>query len=223
MDRRSSGDQVAAHIRRMVFDGELRPGDRVRQDEIAEQLGVSRIPVREAIIALDREGWVTIEPHRGAYVNGLDPEYIHDHYELFGDLFGLMARRVVERGDSSGLAALVSVAKEVEAAEDPETFNAANLGFISALNRAAKAPRLTSVARVMTSIVPGNFFVEVPGAMEIQRKAVKGITRSLKAGDAPRAFEQFREALARQGDAVVELLDGRGFFAVDAPAEAASS
>ena len=94
MIRRSSGDLVAAHLRRMVFEGEYKPGDRVRQDEIAAELGVSRIPVREAIIALDREGWVTVEPHRGAFVRGIDADYVRDHYELYGLVFGLMASRV---------------------------------------------------------------------------------------------------------------------------------
>jgi len=46
MDRRSSSDLVAVHIRSLVFNGELRQGDRMRQDEIAQRLGVSRIPVR---------------------------------------------------------------------------------------------------------------------------------------------------------------------------------
>jgi DNA-binding GntR family transcriptional regulator len=213
MDRRSSGDQVAAHIRRMVFEGDLRPGDRVRQDEIAENLGVSRIPVREAIIALDREGWVTIEPHRGAYVNGLDPDYVRDHYELFGSIFALVARRVVERGDAAGMAAIVAASAEVAVAQDPEAFNLANRAFLGALHRAARAPRLRSVARVMTSIVPGNFFAVVPGALETQRTGLAAVTRSLEAGDADAAAEEFRRVLARQGDAVVELLDGRGLFA----------
>src|SRR6478736_7975099 len=97
MIRRSSGDLVAAHLRRMVFDGEYKPGDRVRQDEIPAELGVSRIPVSEAIIALEREGWVTVEPHRGAFVNGLDADFIRDHFELHGAIVGLTAARVVQR------------------------------------------------------------------------------------------------------------------------------
>ena len=89
MDRRSSGDLVAVHIRSLIFNGELRQGDRVRQDEIARRLGVSRIPVREAIIALDREGWLEITPHRGAFVHGLDEDSLRDHYELLGLVYGL--------------------------------------------------------------------------------------------------------------------------------------
>lgn len=223
MERRSSGDQVASHIRWMVYSGQLRPGDRVRQDDIAAQLGVSRIPVREAIIALDREGWVTIEPHRGAYVNGLDPGYIHDHYELYGLLFGLTARRVIERADDAGLAAVASAAKAVADADDVTAFNAANTAFLQTLNHVAAAPRLTSLARIMTSVVPGNFFAEVPGTMELQRKGVAAVARAIKAGDADRAAHEFQVLLGRHGDAVVRLLEGRGVFAEpDGPGAAAS-
>ena len=97
----------------MVFDGEYKPGDRVRQDEIAAELGVSRIPVREAIIALDREGWVTVEPHRGAFVRGIDADYVRDHYELYGLVFGLLAARVAERADDAGLERLLADAAAV--------------------------------------------------------------------------------------------------------------
>ena len=95
IDRPSSGDLVAIHVRTLIFNGELRQGDRVHQDDIARQLGVSRIPVREAIIALDREGWLTITPHRGAFVHGLDEDSLRDHYELLGLVYGLAARRAV--------------------------------------------------------------------------------------------------------------------------------
>jgi len=77
--RRGSGDQAASYIRRLIFDGDLRPGERVPQDEVARVLGMSRIPVREALIALEREGWVTIELHRGAFVNAISQDTVRDH------------------------------------------------------------------------------------------------------------------------------------------------
>jgi DNA-binding GntR family transcriptional regulator len=55
--RVSSGEQVRQYVRRRIFDGVLKQGQRVPQDAIAKTLGVSRIPVREALIALEREGW----------------------------------------------------------------------------------------------------------------------------------------------------------------------
>jgi DNA-binding GntR family transcriptional regulator len=223
MIRRSSGDLVAAHLRRMVFTGEYRPGDRVRQDEIAAELGVSRIPVREAIIALDREGWVTVEPHRGAFVRGIDADYVRDHYELYGLIFGLMASRVVQRADDEGRARVLAAAKVVADADasDPGEFNSVNRAFLRILQEECHAPRLTSMARVMTSIVPGNFFREVPGAVDGQRRGVAAVARAIKAGDADRASAAFRSLLRDQGDAVVEILDARGLFAPPPTAAAA--
>ncbi len=68
---------------------------RVPQDAIAQELGVSRIPVREALIVLEREGWVTNEMHRGAFINTLDEPTVHDHYELFGLIYGFAAKRAL--------------------------------------------------------------------------------------------------------------------------------
>lgn len=212
---------MAAHLRRMVFEGEYKPGDRVRQDEIAAELGVSRIPVREAIIALDREGWVTVEPHRGAFVRGIDADYVRDHYELYGLVFGLMASRAAERADDAGRERVLVAAKAVASADagDPRAFNDTNRAFLRTLEDVADAPRLTSMARVMTSIVPGNFFRQVPGAIDSQRKGVAAVAKAIKSSDPDKAAAEFRTLLRGQGEAVVELLEARGIFS---PAPAAT-
>src|SRR3954452_14656329 len=126
IDRPSSGDLVAIHVRSLIFNGMLRQGDRVHQDDIARRLGVSRIPVREAIIALDREGWLTITPHRGAFVHGLDEDALRDHYELLGLVYGLAARRPTERASDDGLQELRDAQQQLAAAESPETLHDAN-------------------------------------------------------------------------------------------------
>ena len=204
----------------MIFAGEYKPGDRVRQDEIAAELGVSRIPVREAIIALDREGWVTVEPHRGAFVRGIDADYVRDHYELYGLVFGLMASRVAERADEEGRTRLRAAAAEVASADpsDPRAFNDRNRAFLATLEEVASAPRLSSMARVMTSIVPGNFFREIPGAIAGQRRGVAAVSTAIEADDPDRAAAEFRGLLRAQGEAVVGLLEARGIFTEPAPA-----
>src|SRR3954464_14937235 len=122
--RRSSGDEAALLIRRMIFDGELRPHDRVPQDDTAAVLGISRIPVREALIALEREGWVTIAPHRGAFVSELDEPAVRDHFELYGLTFGLAARRAIERGPDALVAAVEPLVRAAIDEEDPDRFGA---------------------------------------------------------------------------------------------------
>ncbi len=215
MDRPSSGELVAAHIRELVTSGEYRPGERIRQDEIASELGVSRIPVREAIIVLEREGWVTIEPHRGAFVNGLDADFIRDHFELHGAIVGLTGVRVVERADDAAIAEVVAAAKALaEASDDPVEFNGRAYAWVEAVERAAAAPRLSSITRVMSNLYPGNYF-EVPGAIAIQREGVAAITAAIVDRDRERVAAESERLLDRHGEALTLLLEQRGVF--DAP------
>jgi DNA-binding GntR family transcriptional regulator len=211
MERPSSGELVAAHIRRLVITGEYRSGERVRQDEIAAELGVSRIPVREALIALEREGWVTVEPHRGAFVNGLDADFVRDHFELYGAIVGLMAQRCVERGDDDAVArVLADAALVVDAPSDADTFNALTYRYVEALEWAAAAPRLTSMTRVMANLYPGNFFAEVPGAMEVQREGVGAIAAAIGRRDAVGASAECDRLLRRHGEVLTAALEARG-------------
>src|SRR6184192_3460414 len=124
--RRSSGDEAALLIRRMIFDGELRPGERVPQDDVAAMLGISRIPVREALIALEREGWITIEMHRGAFVNDLDEQAVRDHYALFGVVYGFAVRRALDRGNGTLAGTLAEIVGQLQ-----DDVSAAQAGHIA--------------------------------------------------------------------------------------------
>jgi DNA-binding GntR family transcriptional regulator len=215
MDRRSSGDLVAVHIRSLIFNGELRQGDRMRQDEIAQRLGVSRIPVREAIIALDREGWLTITPHRGAFVHGLDEDALRDHYELLGLVYGLAARRATERATDDGLKCLRDAQQQLAAADSPETLHDANDVFLRTLLTLAHSPRLGSVMRNMSTVVPGNFFELISGSGPVQQRGTKRIVTAISSRDPDAAAEACMRLLRDQGDLVIKLLASRGMFAGD--------
>jgi DNA-binding GntR family transcriptional regulator len=218
MERPSSGELVAAHIRRLVIAGEYRSGERVRQDEIATELGVSRIPVREALIALEREGWVTVEPHRGAFVNGIDADFVRDHFELYGAIVALMARRCVERADDEAVARLLAAAaRVVDGPADPEAFNDLTYRYVDALEAAAAAPRLTSMTRVMVNLYPGNFFAGVPGAMEVQRDGVAAIAAAIADRDEVRAAAECERLLRRHGEVLTAALLERGVLEPPAP------
>ena len=210
--RRSSGDLVADHIRRLIFEGVLKQGDHLRQDEIAAELGVSRIPVREAVIALDREGWLMIEPHRGAFVHGLDEDAVRDHYEVFGLIYGLTARRATERGTPEGVTALVAAHRAVKAATTPDEIYVTNNDFLRQLFAMANSPRLASLSRLLRNLVPGNFFEAVPGAVANQRRGTAAITKAVRAGDAELAERECQTMMRQQGNGVIELLAARQLF-----------
>jgi DNA-binding GntR family transcriptional regulator len=215
IDRPSSGDLVAIHVRTLIFNGELRQGDRVHQDDIARQLGVSRIPVREAIIALDREGWLTITPHRGAFVHGLDEDALRDHYELLGLVYGLAARRAVSRATPDSRARLHAAHDALAAAATPEELHETNDQFLRTLLAMARSPRLGSAMRNMSTVVPGNFFALVPGSGVTQQRGARAIVDAIDAQNSDRAADACVELLTDQGDLVIKLLASRGMFAVD--------
>ncbi len=73
---------VLAAVRRAILSGVLGPGARLRQEELADVFGTSRIPVREALRALEYEGLVTSEPHRGFTVTALDADDVEEVYDL---------------------------------------------------------------------------------------------------------------------------------------------
>ncbi len=215
LDQRSSGDRIAAWIRGRIVAGQLRRGDRVTQEDVARDLGVSRIPVREALVALDREGWVTIEPHRGAFVAGVDEAWVVDHYDILGVLYGLAAARAAVRSTDEERAELHVHLGALTDADDEDAFDGANHGLLHHLLVMARAPRLITALRAVTSVVPGNFFAEVPGAMNEQRSGMEHCVRAVVDGDAALARTRLESLLERQGAAVVTELRVRGVLEDD--------
>jgi DNA-binding GntR family transcriptional regulator len=101
-------DQVYARILEAITDRSLPPGHRIRQNELAEKLGVSRQPVSHALHLLHRQGLVAESGRRGFEVTRLDPERIRQLYEVRGAIDALAARLAAgrARSDTSGRAQL---------------------------------------------------------------------------------------------------------------------
>jgi len=210
LKRESSADQVAAHLRRLIMSGELTKGAHIRQDDIAAELGVSRIPVREAIIALDREGWLRFESNRGAYVAGIDVDDIRDHYELRGLVFGLLARRLTEVATDDDIKALASLHQAMRKATDTATFALANDRFIGKMLKVADSPRLTAALLVVPAIIHGGFFEFVPSGRKVQEDGLGAFLKALKRRSADAADEALITMLRRQGAEVESAFTAAG-------------
>jgi DNA-binding GntR family transcriptional regulator len=210
--RQSSGDQAALYIRRLIFDGLLRPGDRVPQDAIAERLGLSRVPVREALFQLEREGWVVIRPHRGTFIEGLDEAAVYDHYALYGHFYTFAAMRAAERATPEQMERLVELQKQIKEATDPRIAWKLNRAFHGVVVEAARTGRMRLVLRALSGLVPGNFFELVPGSMDVEKKGTAAIVRALRRRDAEKAAAAYAAMMRRQGELVVALFRERGLF-----------
>lgn len=75
-------EQIVDLLRTLIYKGVYKPGQELRQELLAQQLGVSRMPVREALLALEAENLVELRPHRGAVVMAIDESFITDYYDM---------------------------------------------------------------------------------------------------------------------------------------------
>ena len=210
--RLSSGEAAALYIRRLIFEGRLRPGERVPQDEIARSLRISRIPVREALVALEQQGWVRVEKNRGAFVAVLDEQAVRDHYELYGLVYGFAAQRAIERSQSLLGEKLTQLAQDFARSSTPEEANRLALAFHAAVLNVADSPRIDVVLRAMSSLVPGNFHTLVPNATELQRPGFSAIARAVKRQDGERAANEYSKMMRKVATEVVVLFRERGLF-----------
>jgi DNA-binding GntR family transcriptional regulator len=116
--RRALVDKLAATLEARVLSGELPSGSRLRQETLAEEFGVSRTPVREALRKLQASGFVELRPNRGAQVRALSPREIRDAYEVRAELEGLAAELAALRIREEQLAALREAQAEFRMALD---------------------------------------------------------------------------------------------------------
>lgn len=104
LKNRALRDAIATAIRAAIASGQLRPGDPVPEALIAEQMGVSRSPVREAFRKLEEQGLLVSYPHRGTYVATFTEKDAQEIYQLRVGLEGLAVRWALERGEGAALA-----------------------------------------------------------------------------------------------------------------------
>ncbi len=105
-------DVVFENLREAIVEGKLKPGQRLMEVQLAEQLGVSRTPVREAIRKLELEGLVVMLPRKGAYVADMSLKDIIDVLEIRASLEGLAASLAAERISDEDIKKLESIVDE---------------------------------------------------------------------------------------------------------------
>jgi DNA-binding GntR family transcriptional regulator len=142
---RTVGDMAYEVIREGILTGVLRPGERLRQDALATQIGVSRIPVRSALMKLESQGLVTFEPYRGAVVNTLTPGAAREIYEIRSVLETYALRKAMTAMTPDRLVRLEELANELNAVDNAEEFLQRRAVFYHELYDAKRQPRLVEM------------------------------------------------------------------------------
>lgn len=115
-------DQVVAHILNLLLTGKLRSGDRVDRNEIAHGLGVSRVPIQEALVQLEHDGIVSTRYHRGAFIERFDVATILEHHELDGLLNGIASARAAANPTPRILGQLDAVMRSLRNSKESRAF-----------------------------------------------------------------------------------------------------
>lgn len=136
-------EAVLAELRRMLSEGELRPGVSIRQETLAAELGVSRHPVREALKVLEGEGQIRYEPRRGYSVVELSPDDLDEIYRLRQILEAEAIALAAPRYTDEDIAVMRAAQADMAAAgDDVPAVCDANRRFHFALMARAEQPRL---------------------------------------------------------------------------------
>ena len=198
-------------IREAIVDGRLAPGQRLKEEELARELGISRTPVREALLVLQSEGLVAAEPNRGATVRAHDAEDLDDLYQLRALLEGYAARRAATRITNDALEELRASCERfavlVDAGELREIVRENGL-FHDTILEAADSQRLRGMVRkvVELPLVYKSYIWYSPDQMRISAHYHRQITTALEARDSERAELIMKEHVYEARDLLVRHL-----------------
>jgi DNA-binding GntR family transcriptional regulator len=149
----TSAIRVHDALRAAILEGEIAPGARLRAEALAERFGTSRTPIREALLMLEREGLVSVEPHRGAIVRSFDAADLLDLYEVRALIEPHAAARAATRISTEQLDRMRALCDKAERRGTKVVDQIAyNEEFHAIVADAAQSPRLTSALRAVAGI-----------------------------------------------------------------------
>lgn len=183
-------DEVYKSLLDAISDGSLPPGTRITQEELAEQMNVSRSPVLQALRLLKKDGLVQDAPGRGLLVSELDPQWIDNLYQVRGALDSLAAKLAAERKTDIGIE-IIKAGRQAASGKDVKAMVDADSAFHMAIYRASGNPIIVETAqqhwvhlrRVMGAVL------QSAGQRDSIWDDHEAIANAIKAGDVSLAVE----------------------------------
>jgi DNA-binding GntR family transcriptional regulator len=209
-------EEVAAYVRELILSGEVRPGEFLRIEPIAEAVGVSNTPVREALLALRSEGFVKLVPRRGFMVESFTEEDIHDIFWAQAKLAGELAARAAKRMTAEEITQLEAVLEDYERAvdaKDDERVGELGHAFHRIINRASHSQRLALILSSIVQHLPNRFYANIEGHVEATRDDHRKMVAAMKTRNGREARKLMEAHLLESTGHLVDLLHRRGLWA----------
>jgi DNA-binding GntR family transcriptional regulator len=155
-------DLVVSYVVNLVLTGKLRSGDRVDRNEIAQELGLSRVPIQEAVVQLEHDGVLSTQYHRGAYVERFDESVVREHYALYGLLSGIASARAAVDGPPRILDQLTVLINAMHSSKESRAFQETAWRFRRVINDESASPRLQAAIRASQTFIPRGLLAGLP-------------------------------------------------------------
>jgi DNA-binding GntR family transcriptional regulator len=218
-DQLSLQERTYQSLRTALLDGKYLPGERMYEGAIAEALGVSRNPVREAVRRLQQDGLVDVRPHYGIYVARIPSDEIEDIYRIRGALEATAAALAAERMTDTEIDDLRDILAEQRAAvehatalpREPVSVVQADR-FHHAIHVGARSPRLLTLLEQMYAQVTHfrNLTLRVPGRGAISVAGHAATFEAIQARDVDEADRLMRAHIADAREALARQVAGGG-------------
>ncbi len=205
-------DVAAAWVMQRLFDGRLRSGDRLDRQQIADEVGMSRVPVQEMLAQLERDGVVRSEYHRGAYIERFDADVVRETYDLFGLITGRASAAAAAVITPELAATLNDLFTAIRKADDNTEFNRLTWEFRRTVNLAASGPRMRALLSTFGTFMPTAYALILERSRSRILRHYRGEYTALIKGDAAGARRAAEGRCADEADLVVADLVRRGVF-----------
>lgn len=194
---------VVGRLRDAIVSGDMPPGSRMREVDVADRLGVSRTPVREAFLVLAVEGLVTLQPGRGARVREYDAEEVHLVHEIRSLVEGRVARFATDRISNRQVAALGRICDALDALPvgAVRECNRVNVSFHNLLFEVVGSDRLLHIGRHLLEVpLPyKTSYWSDPTQKRGSETAHRAVLEALRVRDPDRAEDAMRAHVAETG------------------------
>jgi DNA-binding GntR family transcriptional regulator len=212
--RRKLGEECARYLRDAVMSGRYSSGDKLVVENIAHELGVSSMPVREALLTLASEGLLDELPRRGFRVIEIKRRDIEDVFQVHSHVAGLLAAEAAPLIDDGTLSRLREIQESivqfghshVSSAEQGAEIERLNFALHRTINHVPDAERLRWFLRAASRYVPRYFYERIPGWVDASIRDHPGIIAALARHDPSAAGELMEDHVLRAGKLVVSHL-----------------
>lgn len=205
---------VSEALRDAIRKGILKPGERLMEIQLSEDLGVSRTPIREAIRKLDQEGYIVMMPRRGAYVASITIRDINEIFEIRRALESLSSSLAAERISADELETLQRLLVEIGRyikLENMEKIVETDIKFHDLLYQASRNERLVGIISNLREQLTRfrTFSMSYPGRLEETLKEHKAMVDAIAKGDAEKAKEAALTQMERSEQTLLDAMEAQ--------------